>query len=169
MSGTPPRPPDSAAAGAPGSQAPVKVEPAAQRRPASAVPSISGLVLSPYGGRATLVDISVSGLLAECGVALKVGQAVKVTFEGTFTPHLVEARVVRSSVASMTAGGFRYHVGVAFKTPIAFADDPPPATGAGDARPAVAAAAPPPPASRADSRSPTVATDPPPSRVVNRW
>lgn len=127
------------------------MEPASQRRPASAVPSISGLVLSP-GARATLVDISTTGLLAECRVVLKVGQAVKVVFEGTFKPQSVDARVVRSSVASMTSGGFRYHVGIAFNTPIAFEDESAPAYGAGNGPPAVAAADP-----------------PPPSRVVNRW
>ena len=50
----------------------------AARRPASALPSISGLTLSPYGAAATLVNISTSGLLAESGVPLKIGNFVKV-------------------------------------------------------------------------------------------
>src|SRR3989442_7578870 len=83
----------------------------APRRPASAVPSITGLRISPPGFKATLVDISTSGLLAEWGVALKIGEAVTVNFEGTFSPQSVGAQVVRSSVASMTSGGLRYHVG----------------------------------------------------------
>ena len=86
---------------------------AAPRRPASAVPSIKGLRISPPGFKATLVDISASGLLAEWGVALKIGQAVTVNFEGTFSPQSLGAHVVRSAVASMTSGGIRYHVGLA--------------------------------------------------------
>lgn len=126
-----------------------RVEPNARRRPASAVPSISGLVIS--GDRATLIDISVTGLLAECGAALKVGQRVKVVFEGTFIPQVVPARVVRNCVASMGPAGFRYHLGIAFNAPIAFDDDAP-ESGA-DSGPATVAAA--------DS--------PRPSSVVNRW
>jgi hypothetical protein len=107
---------------------------AAPRRPASAVPSIKGLRISPPGFKATLVDISASGLLAEWGVALKIGQAVTVDFEGTFSPQSLAAHVVRSAVASMTSGGVRYHVGLTFTAPIAFEDKPPPPpeTGAGD-------------------------------------
>ena len=107
---------------------------AALRRPASAVPSIKGLRISPPGFKATLVDISATGLLAEWGVALKIGQAVTVDFEGTFSPKSLGAQVVRSAVASMTSGGVRYHVGLAFTAPIAFEDTPapPPETSAGD-------------------------------------
>ena len=111
-----------------------KEQPAAPRRPGSAVPSIKGLRISPPGFKATLVDISASGLLAEWGVALKIGQAVTVNFEGTFSPQSLGAQVVRSAVASMTSGGVRYHVGLAFTAPIAFEDKPPPPpeTSAGD-------------------------------------
>ena len=94
----------------------------APRRPASAVPSITGLRISPPGFKANLVDISASGLLAEWGVGLKVGQAVTVNFEGTFEPQSVKAHVVRSSVASMTAAGVRYHVGLAFMAAIELDD-----------------------------------------------
>lgn len=125
---------------------------AAPRRPASAVPSIKGLRISPPGFRATLVDISASGLLAEWGVPLKVEQLVTVNFEGTFSPQSVEAQVVRSSVASMTSAGVRYHVGLAFTAPIIFEDKSPPQTGAANG-PAPAA----------------VADPPPPSDIVNRW
>ena len=124
----------------------------APRRPASAVPSISGLTLSPYGAEATLVNISMTGLLAECGVPLKIGNFVKVIFEGAFAPQSVEGRVVRICVASMASSGVRYHIGVAFKFPI-------------DLEGEVA------PQSRADNRPATVAAaDPPqPSALVNRW
>jgi hypothetical protein len=97
------------------------------------VPSIKGLRISPPGFKATLVDISTSGLLAEWGVPLKIGQAVTVNFEGTFAPQSVEAQVVRSSVASMTSGGIRYHVGLSFTAPIAFEDKPPPEAGSQNA------------------------------------
>jgi hypothetical protein len=99
---------------------------AGPRRPASAVPSIKGLRISPPGFKATLLDISASGLLAEWGVALKIGQAVTVDFEGTFSPPSLRAQVVRSAVASMTSGGVRYYVGLAFTAPITFEDKPPP-------------------------------------------
>jgi len=123
------------------------------RRPASAVPSIQGLLVSPPGAKATLVDISATGLLAECGVALKVGQPVTVYFEGTFAPQSIEAQVIRTSISSMSSSGFRYHVGMTFAAPIAFDDDPPPAKVA-DNSPAPAAVADPPP---------------PTPTVVNRW
>ena len=90
------------------------------------MPSIVGLRISPPGLEATLVDISATGLLVEWGVALKIGQAVTVDFEGTFSPQSLGAHVVRSAVASMTSGGVRYHVGLAFTAPIAFEEKPPP-------------------------------------------
>jgi hypothetical protein len=96
----------------------------AARRPASAVPSIKGLRISPPGFKATLIDISENGLLAEWGLALTVGQSVTVDFEGTFSPQSVGAQVVRTAVASMTPVGVRYHVGLAFTAPIAFEDTP---------------------------------------------
>ena len=103
-----------------------KEQTAAPRQPASAVASIKGLRISPPGFKATLLDISATGLLAEWGVALKLGQAVTVDFEGTFSPPSFEAHVVRSAVASMASGGVRYHIGLAFTAPIAFEDKPPP-------------------------------------------
>lgn len=87
----------------------------APRRAASAVPSITGLRISPHGVEASLVNISESGVLAECGERLKPGSAVTVVFEGTFTPRSVEGRVARNTVSSMGKDGrLRYHVGIAF-------------------------------------------------------
>jgi hypothetical protein len=127
---------------------------AAPRRPASAVPSIKGLRISPPGVEATLVDISASGLLAECGIALKIGQAVTVDFEGTFSPQSLGAQVVRSAVASMTSVGVRYHVGLAFTAPIAFEDRP----------------SPPPETSAENDAVQAAVADPPPSEdIENRW
>ena len=58
----------------------------APRRAAHELPSITGLRISPPGLDATLVNISISGLLAECRERLKAGRAVSVVFEGTFEP-----------------------------------------------------------------------------------
>jgi hypothetical protein len=74
---------------------------AAPRQPASAVPSIKGLRISPPGFKATLLDISATGLLAEWGVALKIGQPVTVDFEGTFSPSSFEAFVTTSAWHSL--------------------------------------------------------------------
>jgi PilZ domain len=122
------------------------------RRLASTVPSISGLTLSPYGAAATLVNISTSGLLAESGVPLKIGNFVKVIFEGTFVPQSVEGRVVRICVASMASTGVRYNIGVAFKVPIELEGEVAPQSRA-ENRPAAVA----------------VASPPQPSILVNRW
>ena len=96
----------------------------APRRPASSVLSITGLRISPHGVDATLVNISESGVLAECGERLKPGSAVTVVFEGTFTPRNVEGRVARNTVSSMGKDGrLRYHVGIAFTKPISLGPD----------------------------------------------
>ena len=123
----------------------------APRLPASAVPLIRGLTFSP-GAEATLINISTTGLLAECGAPLKNGNVVKAIFEGAFAPRPVEGRVVRTCVVSMAPDGVRYSIGVAFKTPIDLA---------------FAAA----PQSPADSRPAAVASahQPEPSVFVNRW
>jgi hypothetical protein len=101
----------------------------AARRPASQVPSITGLRLSPHGAEAKLVDISASGLLAECTSRLKVGSSVAVLFEGTFSATSVVGRIARCSVAAMGRDGvLRYHVGISFNKPIALPEEPEPAT-----------------------------------------
>jgi hypothetical protein len=93
----------------------------AERHPAAAIPSITGLRISPHGAEASLVNISASGVLAECGVRLQPGSVVTVNFEGTFQPTSADGRVARSSVASVAAnGGLRYHVGISFTRPIVF-------------------------------------------------
>ena len=92
----------------------------AQRLPASAVPSITGLRIPAHGGEATLINISASGLLAECGERLQLGYRVTVLVEGTFAPRLIRGKVARSSVATLGSNGLlRYHVGIAFDAPIA--------------------------------------------------
>jgi len=121
----------------------------APRQPASAIPSITGLTLSPYGAEATLVNISQTGLLAECRMPLKIGNFVKVLFEGALAPQPVAGRVVRICVASMASSGVRYNIGVAFKAPIDldFGSE-----------------------TRGDTAPAPVAVDSPdPSPLVNRW
>jgi PilZ domain len=87
----------------------------APRRPASAVPSITGLRISPHGADAVLINISETGLLAECSERLKPGSAVTAVFEGTFAPNSMEGRVARTAVSSMGKNGrLRYHVGIEF-------------------------------------------------------
>jgi len=132
----------------------------APRQPSSAVPSISSLTLSPYGAVATLVNISTSGLLAESGVPLKIGNFVKVLFEGSLAPPPAEGRVVRICVASMAASGVRYNIGIAFKVPIDLVFKVP-IDADGEASPQ----------GRADSRPAAVeaANQPEPSVLVNRW
>ena len=87
----------------------------------SQVPAITGLRLSPYGAAATLVNISASGVLAECTLRLKVDSAVKVVFEGEFSLKSAEGRVMRCEVAAMGRDGLiRYQIGIAFTEPIPF-------------------------------------------------
>jgi hypothetical protein len=92
----------------------------APRRPASAVPTIKGVRLSPHGTEATLLNISASGILVECTSRLRLGTAVTTVFDGTFSPSTIEGRVARSSVANVSKKGvLQYHIGIAFNKPIA--------------------------------------------------
>ena len=86
----------------------------APRHPASAVRSISGLRLLPPGVDAKLVNISATGLLADCSERIAPGSLVTVVFAGSFVPQTLEGRVARNTVAAMGSGGrLRYHVGLA--------------------------------------------------------
>ena len=125
----------------------------APRVPASAVPSIKGLTLSPFGAEAMLVNISASGLLAESRTPLKIGNLVKVIFEGTFAPKPADGRVVRICVASMAPSGVRYNIGLVFNAPLNLEDQVAPQSHA-DKKPATGA----------------IGSGPPePSPLVNRW
>ena len=110
---------------------PVKPSPPAerrntQRRPASLVPSITGVRLSPHGVEATLVNISSTGVLLECGSRLQPGSVVILIFAGGFTPSSIESRIVRSLVAGIDkSGALRYQLGIAFSKPITLEDAPP--------------------------------------------
>lgn len=99
----------------------------APRRPASQVPTITGLRLSPHGAEAKLVDISTTGLLAVCTSRLKVGSSVAVLFEGGFASSSVVGRIARCAVAAMGRDGvLRYHVGISFNKPIVLEPEPEP-------------------------------------------
>ena len=83
------------------------------------MPGITGLTLSPPGADAVLINISTSGLLAECLAPLRSGASIRVTFKGTFNPTVVDGQVARVSVASMTTKGVCYSVAIAFRAEIA--------------------------------------------------
>jgi len=140
----------------------------AARRPASAFPEITGLRFSPHGVEATLVNISASGLLAECDQQIKPGSVVTVAFAGTFDPKSTEGRVARCVVSAMGKGGrLRYHVGVAFRQPIRIADDTAAAAPPAPAAQAAAAQAAAPSSAPAAAMAASVAA--PPAVVRNRW
>jgi PilZ domain-containing protein len=102
----------------PGTSVPVEAR-SAPRLPASAVPGIKGVRLSPHGTEATLMNISASGILVECVSRLRLGTAVTAVFDGTFSPSTIEGRVARSSVANVSKKGvLQYHIGIAFNKPI---------------------------------------------------
>jgi hypothetical protein len=90
----------------------------AHRHAASAVPSITGVRLSPSGGDASLVNISTTGVLVRCRTRLLPGTAVSVVFEGTSPLSTVKSKVVRCLVADIDASGMSYHIGIAFNVPV---------------------------------------------------
>ena len=93
---------------------------APRRHPASDVPSIVGVRLKPIGVDATLLNISASGVLVECTARLRLGTAVTVVFDGTFSPSAVGGWIARSCVATVSKNGvLRYEVGIAFQNLIA--------------------------------------------------
>ena len=99
----------------------------APRLPASSVPSITGLRIKPHGADATLVNISQTGLLAECRERIQPGSNVTLAIEGTFTPQSIGGRVVRNSVSSLGADGrLRYHIAIGFNQRIPLVDEAPP-------------------------------------------
>jgi hypothetical protein len=137
----------------------------AVRVPASQVPSIKGLRFSPHGADATLVNISTSGLLAECASRLKVGSTVAVLFEGTFTESTAVGRIARCEVSTMGRDGvLRYFIGVDFNKPIDLGFVPAPVTS--DAAPGPQLAIVKPDLARPRALAMVPAAPPP---VRNRW
>jgi hypothetical protein len=123
------------------------------RFPASAVPAIKGLRLSP-GDAVDLVNISRSGMLVEGKTRFVPGTRVTVHFEGSFKPAQTKGRVVRCQVSSISGGSLRYHSGIQFEQRL---EQHPNEQGGA----AAAGAAPPEPA--------PVAAVPQPRVLVNRW
>ena len=151
------------ATAAPDANRPVEAR-SAPRIPASAVPTIKGVRLSPHGTEATLLNISASGALVECTSRIRLGTAVTTVFEGTFSPSTIEGRVARSTVANVSKKGvLQYHIGIAFNNRIAVGDPivvpPAPVVEAAPAAPNPQPEAPPQAASAV----------PAPPIVVNRW
>jgi hypothetical protein len=119
------------------------------------VPSIDGVRISPGDVPATLVNISMSGLLVECTSKPRPGSAITVQFSGTFEPPVVRGRVARTMVASLGKDGvLHYMVGIAFDTAIDLEQY---LTAAGEAAPPALASQPAEPAPKVVSR------------LQNRW
>jgi len=96
----------------------------ARRHPASAFPEIQGVRLVPPGVAATLVNLSATGVLVECATRLLPGTKLTVHVAGTFVPTPLDSHVVRCEVAGISAdGSLRFHLGLAFDTRIALAQD----------------------------------------------
>jgi hypothetical protein len=123
------------------------------RFPASAVPAITSVRLSP-GDAVDLVNISKSGVLVEGRTRFVPGTRVTVIFDGGFTPASVKGKVVRCQVSSISGGALRYQSGIQFEKrlevlePNVPAHPAPPAPGPVPAPVPIASA---------------------PRRVVNRW
>jgi len=139
----------------------------APRIQASDIPSITGLRLSPHGAEAKLVNISTSGLLAECALRLKVGSSVSVQFEGTFSSAAAAGRIARCEVSTMKSGTLMYHIGIDFNNPIDLGDAQPAA--APEARRAPAPVEPMRPRAVGPVAVGPVAVAPAPAAVRNRW
>jgi len=137
------------------------------RFPASAVPSIKGVRLSP-GEAVQLINISKTGVLVEGKTRFVPGTRVTVIFEGTFTPGQIKGRIVRCQVSSIHDGSLRYQSGIQFDKKLeahpgdlqeALPDPSPLKAAAAAAAPAAAADAP--PAKGAAKQAP--------APLVNRW
>jgi len=123
----------------------------APRAPGALVPHIERVRLLPLGVEASIVNISVNGVLVACRKKLGAGMAIRVVFEGNGVPPAASGKVARSLVASIGQGGeVWYHVGIAFDQPI---DLESPETGT-------------PGASASGESSPDNSTVP---KFINRW
>jgi hypothetical protein len=127
------------------------------RFPASAVPAISAVRLSP-GDVVDLVNISRTGVLVEGRTRFVPGTRVTVIFEGTFGPPQHKGRVVRCQVSSISGGALRYQSGIQFDTRL---DAHP-----GEIDPPAASPA---PAARATHAAPGDEPLQPVRPLVNRW
>jgi hypothetical protein len=136
---------------APTSADEARIEP---RFPPSAVPTITGVRLSP-GDSVVLVNISRSGLLVQGRTRFVPGTSVTVYFEGGFTPNQMRGKIVRCQVSSIVGGTLVYQSGIQLDTLI-------------DITPGQTAAVRPP---AAPAPAPAGKPDTPAARrtLVNRW
>ncbi len=136
------------------------------RYPASAVPAITAMRLSP-GEAVTLVNVSASGVLVEGKTRFVPGTRVTVHFEGAIKPNQIKARVVRCQVSAIGSGGsLQYQSAITFEGRMDLQVDeaalpqailPPPAP----------VEEPAPKKGKAATAAPAPA--PAPARVYNRW
>jgi hypothetical protein len=131
------------------------------RFPASAVPSITGVRLSP-GDTVELSNISRSGVLVEGRTRFVPGTRVTIHFEGGFTPTQIKGKIVRCQVSSISGGALRYQSGIQFDKRL---DSNPSEGKAIDRNPAVAGAV-----AVAAAAAATSSTSTPKARkAANRW
>ena len=144
--------------------APVQADtPIDPRFPATAVPTIKAVKLSP-GDTVELVNISRSGVLVEGRTRFVPGTRVTVHFDGGFSPAQMKGKIVRCQVSSISGGALRYQSGIQFEKRL-------------ESNPGEMAVAlpvlPHPPSAlstvQASSAGGAAAAAPAPRRVVNRW
>lgn len=101
----------------------------APRTPGSLVPNIERVRLLPPGVDASIVNISVRGVLVSCRKKLGAGMPVRIVFEGNGVPPPTSGKVARSLVSRIgQSGEIWYDVGIAFDQPIEFESPTPEAT-----------------------------------------
>ena len=99
-------------------------ERAPRRYAPSAFPEIQGIRLEPGGASATLINLSVSGVLVESASRMVPGTSVTICFEGSFSLASIEGRVARCEVSGISAdGSLRFYVAMAFSARITLAPD----------------------------------------------
>jgi len=132
------------------------------RYPASAVPAITGMRLSP-GDAVTLVNISASGVLVEGKTRFVPGTRVNVIFEGPVKPPQIKGRVVRCQVSSIGAGGLlHYQSAIAFEGRVELPIEE-------SALPPAPAEETPPPAPSKKGKGAAAAAAQEPRPLYNRW
>jgi hypothetical protein len=140
------------------------------RYPASAVPSITRVRLSP-GDAVALVNISKTGVLVEGRTRFVPGTRVTVIFEGGFMPPSSKAKVIRCQVSSIEGGALHYHSGIQFETRLDVLDTVSPVSAPRAPEPASAthASEPAPPAATSKSAFRSSQRIKAGCRAVNRW
>jgi hypothetical protein len=90
----------------------------AARIAAALLPSITGLRLSPCGGKTLLVNLSGSGAAVKSDTKQLLGTVVTMNLEGTFSPSSIKGKVVRCGVTAIDSGVIWYQLGILFNDPI---------------------------------------------------